>query len=62
MAITFKKVMNIGFELVLSPADIKELVDQLSSEERLGLFANYCEGCGIPFDEAHPRCYCLNDE
>lgn len=34
------------------------LVDQLTDDERLALFAEYCHGCG----RKDPRCQCWNNE
>ncbi len=37
---------------------IRLLVDQLTNEQRLELFGEYCKGCGCD----DPDCQCWNDE
>lgn len=40
------------------PERLKSMIDNLSDDERVFLFSNYCRGCGT---KSHP-CHCLNDE
>ena len=43
---------------LLRRAEAERAVDALTDDERLQLFAGYCQGCGIK----DPSCQCWNDE
>lgn len=43
---------------VSAPLDVQSALEQLTDDQRMELFADYCRSCG----RNDPRCRCWNDE
>ena len=56
------KVLHIGSVSGMLLADVKEYIKNLTSDERLDLFADYCKYCGDYDADRIIGCQCWNDE
>jgi|RifCSP16_1_1023843.scaffolds.fasta_scaffold79092_2 hypothetical protein len=54
--------LNIGAVSGMLLADVKQYIKNLTSDERLDLFADYCKYCGDYDGDTISGCQCWNDE
>ena len=60
--LTEKEVLHIGGVSGMLLDDVKEYIKNLTSDERLDLFADYCKYCGDYDADRIKGCQCWNDE